>query len=1602
MSNNKKDSCKPLKKQQSSSSPMHGGPTKAKFEGMTPACGAIFDYKPTGVDTLEFAKSREKIRTYIHVHYGGRNAHIIDNLVDDVEAPPTEPPAIEFDDAYDPIGTKKRLYMKKLDAYAARASAFEDNKSRVFGLIWGQCADALKSKLRDRGIGLSGVSTNAMNPLQLWTEIVQLTLHSGGEDARRVNPALYEYESRAQLTNLPPMKIDEEVSDFFHRFNVNVQALTAKGFRLTPQLEIPADLTELQKANIVELQVKKEDEMLAQLFLKKLNRTRYANMNNDLEIRLKSYGEDHYPKSLIDAYTLAQGRQDARYKPQIHGTSSSKNAENGVSFTTTNNGAAGKGNSKNSAKPKDTDSESNGAKSQSSNNANRNTNNKKKIKCYFCDQEGHVKDKCELLKKAAKIFGVQGDKCVVTMGSSSRTTEEAIDDASVTFTLFCSPAIAAAASNGILRQYDILCDNQSSVSIFKDARLISNIRPAKRTMFVTGIGGTIPVNMVGDLKNFGEVYYHPQSIANILSYFELTERFRVEYDSSENVFQVNVSDTEVWTFEPRNKLYVYNPVLTKNATTLATTGTVQTVKDNLVGFTKSEVKRANDARELWKILAYPSIKDFLWMLNNGKVLGTQVTTHDVNRMIKIFGIDPAVLKGRVTKKQAEQVVIETIEKQYSGNITLAVDIMFIDGLAFLTTVSRRLQLITVVFLDDRSQRSVQLAIDSVIASYKVQSYIVNVVVSDGESAISALKTYLESKGVMVNPTSKNEHVPEVERAIRLIKERVRIIWHSLPYRLCDILLKYLVQYCVSMINHCPKSSSINPGMSPREMFLGVKTDAKRDFKIGFGSYVQVHDDNMVTNTMAARTTGAIALGSSGNAQGTYRFLNLNTWKILHRRNWTALPMPSEVINWLNSKAAKDRNPQMLASLPRFSIGEVDIEEVDDDGSDDSPSNQQVVVKGDHYDGNGHDDDLNEEKVVQTEDQRYEDDDADNRRSKMVTFAEPIENEMIVSGSSDLVSQQDNTFVETENTIIEDNCGVAEQQEEAIIEEDEDDAVQHPFKKVYELRKNRSSYKNVGKDYVTAVAFTTYSVKQGTRQLGIDAIVSMMSELRQLHRKGVFKPIRPNVLSFEKRRKVLRTIMFLKKKRDGRIKSRLVADGSRQKRSESVIDDVSSPTVSTEGIFTQAIVIAEEGRLVAVVDVEGAYLHADMPGEVIVELDSNITSIMTAIEPYYIEFKENDKLYLFLLKALYGCIESAKLFYGHISGTLTAFGFDVNPYDRCVFNKMYFGKQCTVIIHVDDLMISCVDSRAIKSVIDHLEKVYTKVNGVVDQRVEYLGMDFDFSVKGLAKIGMGKMVDAIVHEWNESDTGTVKTPATANLFEVSADAQEVQDRAMKDKFHSTVAKLLYTSKRGRADILLAVNYLTTRVSSPTVEDIGKLDRVIKYLRGTLDLKLHLSATNGRFPMVQAYIDASYAVHKDAKSHTGVVITFGGGAVYCKSTKQKVVSKSSTEAELVGISDGLTQVLWTRLFLEAQGYNVGPAVLYQDNKSTITLAEKGCSNSGRTRHVNIRYFFVKDKIESQEVRVEYKPTEDMVADFMTKPLQGQQFIKLRNMILGMANH
>jgi hypothetical protein len=263
----------------------------------------------------------------------------------------------------------------------------------------------------------------------------------------------------------------------------------------------------------------------------------------------------------------------------------------------------------------------------------------------------------------------------------------------------------------------------------------------------------------------------------------------------------------------------------------------------------------------------------------------------------------------------------------------------------LSRLAKRLQLISVRYLLDKSAKELQKAIDQTTSMYTLQKFTVVAILIDGESGIYALKSYVENQGVRDNPASKSEHIPEIERAIRLIKERVRIIWNGLPYKLCNVLVVHLVRYCVAMINLCPKSNSTSTVMSPKEIFTGRKVDVKRECRLAFGFYAQVHEDNMITNTMAPRSVGAIEVGSSDTIQGSYLFINLNTWKLLQRRSWTILPMPSDVVSALNVNANRDRSITENKNVPTFTtVGNMSLED-DDDIAEETAADDDVFGFG---------------------------------------------------------------------------------------------------------------------------------------------------------------------------------------------------------------------------------------------------------------------------------------------------------------------------------------------------------------------------------------------------------------------------------------------------------------------------------------------------------------------------------------------------------------------------------------------------------------------------------------------------------------------------------
>jgi hypothetical protein len=1064
---------------------------------------------------------------------------------------------------------------------------------------------------------------------------------------------------------------------------------------------------------------------------------------------------------------------------------------------------------------------------------------------------------------------------------------------------------------------------------------------------------------------------------------------------------------------------------------------VMTVDEKKSAYSERDVQKAQLARKIQHILGHPSTKQFLQIIGGNQLPNCPIGKEDIIAAENIFGKSVAGLKGKTTRHKPTTVTgnymplpLRIVEKYH--NVTLAFDIMYVNKIAFLVTLSRNIRFGTAERLPSRNGTDVVKALKAVVKIYKARGFKVSTLLGDGE--FEPLRSDVYDMGCELNVTSNDEHVGDIERYIRTIKERARASFHLTPFqKMPPLMIQDLIGGCVFWLNVFPNELGISDTMSPRTILSGKTIDYKRHCRIMFGAYAQVHEEH--DNSLQTRTAGAIALRPTGNEQGGFYFMSLATGRRLNRNHWHELPMPKDVIDRVHKMARRSYVAKDLVFQLR------DGDPVDEDDESAADPDYEPSIADDEGDEpsitDDEDDDIREEEP-HDEESHVSDESVNEDSGVMSQFDDPKEDGSMQDDHDEPGGNDDEVSV-TANQGAEEHAdefaGVPELEQNETIDEDgefaevpepagmqvvnvddvnrqgdqEDDELDQRYGKRehgYSLRPRKPrSYKHRHAD-LEDVIMTQLSLKKGLVAYGEEGAKAVTSELKQLHDKAVMTPRAANLLTREEKRRALQYLMYLKKKRCGRIKGRGCADGRKQRVYKSK-EESSSPTVAIESLFLTAIIDAKERRDVATCDIPGAFLHADIDEVLHMRIDGPMAKLLVDIdpdlyEPYLTEENGKPVIYVKLEKALYGTLQAALLFWRNLSGFLMEHGFELNPYDECVANKIVNGTQCTIVWHVDDLKIAHVDPQVVSNVIELLQQKYGTVDAPLTvcrgMIYDYLGMTLDYTVPGKVMINMDHYVNELLDEVPaDMRNGTSTTPAAAYLYDVNEDAEKLNQERI-DTFHTITAKLLFLSKRARPDLQQAVGFLTTRVKCPDTDDWKKLCRVIKYLRGTAGLKLTLEADDAH--VIKWWVDAAFGVHNDMRSQTGMTMTMGKGSVYASSVRQKLNTRSSTEAELVGADDAIGMILWTRLFLENQGYMVRDTKLYQDNQSAMLLEKNGKrSSSKRTRHINIRYFFITDCIEKGEVKVEYCPTEDMLADIFTKPLQGNAFHKFRNAVLNM---
>ena len=246
----------------------------------------------------------------------------------------------------------------------------------------------------------------------------------------------------------------------------------------------------------------------------------------------------------------------------------------------------------------------------------------------------------------------------------------------------------------------------------------------------------------------------------------------------------------------------------------------------------------------------------------------------------------------------------------------------------------------------------------------------------------------------------------------------------------------------------------------------------------------------------------------------------------------------------------------------------------------------------------------------------------------------------------------------------------------------------------------------------------------------------------------------------------------------KLKSRLVAGGDCQ--DKSLYDKLSSPTVAHETVMMVLAIAAIERRNVATVDITGAYLECDIADddEVIMTIEPILAQLLSQIDPT-VEQKKDDKgvIHVRLKKALYGCVQSAKLWYDKLCTVLETDGYTKNHYDGCLFNKtVNNGSQCTVAFHVDDLLITCEDMNAIEQLETMLKKSFSSITVNKSKKHSYLAMNINICNDGGINIDMVAYIKKILEGRNIQKK--TYSPATDALFDIPEDAVPLDEKRKK--------------------------------------------------------------------------------------------------------------------------------------------------------------------------------------------------------------------------------
>lgn len=449
---------------------------------------------------------------------------------------------------------------------------------------------------------------------------------------------------------------------------------------------------------------------------------------------------------------------------------------------------------------------------------------------------------------------------------------------------------------------------------------------------------------------------------------------------------------------------------------------------------------------------------------------------------------------------------------------------------------------------------------------------------------------------------------------------------------------------------------------------------------------------------------------------------------------------------------------------------------------------------------------------------------------------------------------------------------------------------------------------------------------------------------------------------------------------GRYKGRLVAIGTRQKYGVDY-DEIFSPAPHQEAVKAALSEIAVLDLETIQLDVKTAFLHAT--------LDKTI--YMKQPEGFVHPGKE--EFVCLLQKSLYGLKQAPRLWFGVLDKALGKFGLKNSSADKCIYVLRKNDLILIAIVHVDDFIIGANSKNILEELGAHLGNLF-KIRIVPPTRFLGINIHRDRNAKRIF-LSQEHMITKLTERFEMADVHPRTIPAdpTKRLQANKHPKSEGETWTSRYPYREAVGALLYLALSTRPDISYAVSQAAKYCQNPTSTHWEAVRQIFGYLNGTKDLGIWLG---GQLSGIEGYSDAEFAGDMNDRSSTsGSIFFFRGGPVAWSSKKQNCIALSTTEAEYVSTCEATKTAIWLRCLLQDFTGVEQPVPMLCDNQGAVKLVHNPEFHP-KTKHIAVRYHFVRRAVEEKKISVNYVKSEDQLADIFTKPLPGPVFTRMRKRI------